>query len=77
MMPVSFIYDAEYWRKRAQEIRTLADSLKDQKSKQTMLSIVDDYDRRVAHAEERATPKPPRLPARRVARLRPLISIKG
>jgi hypothetical protein len=58
MIPAASIYDAEYWQKRAEETRTLAGSLKDVKSKQTMLRIADNYDRLVAQVKERATAKP-------------------
>jgi hypothetical protein len=58
MIPASSIYELEYWQKRAQETRTLAGSLKDVKSKQTMLRIADNYDRLVAQVKERETAKP-------------------
>jgi hypothetical protein len=41
---------------RAEEARTLADQMgHDEKSKQTMLRIVADYERMAKHAEERAS----------------------
>lgn len=47
--------DPEHWRARAEEARTLADQMgHDEKSKQTMLRIVADYERSAKHAEERA-----------------------
>jgi hypothetical protein len=54
MMAASFINDAEHWRKRAEEARTLADQMNDENSKQTMLRIAADYDRLAERAEGRA-----------------------
>jgi hypothetical protein len=53
-MPTSFINDPEHWRHRAEEIRTLADDMKDEISKQMMLRIAEDYERLARRAEERA-----------------------
>ena len=53
-MPASFINDPEHWRQRAEEIRTLADDMKDDISKQMMLRIAGDYERLAQRAEERA-----------------------
>jgi hypothetical protein len=53
-MAASFINDAEHWRKRAEEARTLADQMNDENSKQTMLRIAADYDRLAERAEGRA-----------------------
>jgi hypothetical protein len=47
-MAASFINDAEHWRERAEEARTLADQMNDENSKQTMLRIAADYDPRRA-----------------------------
>lgn len=43
----------QYWRARAEETRTLADSLTDKESKQIMLGVAKDYDRLAQRAEER------------------------
>ena len=57
-MPTSFINDPQHWRDRAEEMRTLAQSVKDEASKQTMLRIADDYDRLALRAEHRAAGGP-------------------
>ena len=38
-VPAAFINNAEHWRKRAEEVRTLADDMKDEKSKEAMLKV--------------------------------------
>jgi hypothetical protein len=50
----SFINDPEHWCHRAEEIRTLADDVKDEISTQMMLRIAQDYERLAQRAEERA-----------------------
>jgi len=60
MMPTSFINDPEHWRQRANEMRTLANSAKDPRSKGAMLQIAAEYDGLAEMAEERSKddPKP-------------------
>jgi hypothetical protein len=53
-MPTSFINDPQHWRDRAAEMRILAQSVKDEASKQTMLRIARDYDQLALRAEYRA-----------------------
>jgi hypothetical protein len=52
-MPASFINDPEHWRKRAKEMRALADQVSDPEAKQTMLRIAKDYDHLAERAEQR------------------------
>ena len=48
------INDAQHWRKRADEARSLADDMKDEISKQMTLQIADDYEHLAKRAEQRA-----------------------
>jgi hypothetical protein len=41
----------EYWRARAEETRTLAESLNDKEARKIMLGIAKDYDRMADRAE--------------------------
>jgi hypothetical protein len=53
-LPISFINDPKHWLKRAEEARTMADSMNDLQSKEAMLRIAQDYERLAKRAEERA-----------------------
>jgi hypothetical protein len=53
-VPASFINDPKHWRERAEEMRTLAEALVDEQSKQTMFRIAEDYDRLADRAQQRA-----------------------
>jgi hypothetical protein len=53
-MPASFINDPEHWRDRAEEMRTLAEGMRDQVSRQMMLRMVQDYEKLAQRAEERS-----------------------
>jgi hypothetical protein len=53
-MPASFIYDPEYWRGRAKEMRTLAAGMRDQLSQEKMLRIAQDYEKLAQRAKERS-----------------------
>jgi len=57
-MPTSFINDPEHWRQRANDMRTLANSAKDARSKAAMLQIAAEYDGLAEMAEERSRSDP-------------------
>ena len=57
-MPASFINDPDHWRGRAEEARTLADTMSDEVSKRMMLKIAEDYEHLAKRAEERAKSTP-------------------
>jgi len=44
-MSPGHINDPDHWRKRAAEMRALADGIKDSDARETMLRIAADYDR--------------------------------
>jgi hypothetical protein len=44
----------EFWRKRAEETRTLAITISDPNTKRVMLGIADSYEMLAKEAEERA-----------------------
>jgi hypothetical protein len=57
-MPASLVNDPEHWRNRAREKRALAERLRNDQAKQTMLRIADDYERLAEQAEERSKGSP-------------------
>jgi len=46
--------DAEQYRSRAEELRTIADDMRDEYCKRTTYRLADGYDRMADHAEARA-----------------------
>jgi hypothetical protein len=48
---------AEYWRKRAEEARLMAATLKDKQAQRTMLDIAKNYDQLAMQAEAIAASK--------------------
>ena len=53
MSPRPLIHDANHWRKRAEEARTLADRMTDLESRRVMFEIAKSYDELAARAEIR------------------------
>jgi DNA-binding ferritin-like protein len=49
----SLIDDADYWRKRAEEARALAEQMKDPHTQSLMLGIAESYDKIAKWAAER------------------------
>ena len=53
-MSSSFIHDPEHWRGRAEEMRRLAEDMKDAATKERMVRIARDYENLPMRAEERS-----------------------
>ena len=50
-MPIApHLNDPQHWRQRAEEARALAEQMSDEWSKQRMLKIADDYEKRAVAA---------------------------
>jgi hypothetical protein len=47
------VSDPQYWRRRADEVRTLADELTDPEAKRKMLKIAEDYETLARRPEQR------------------------
>jgi DNA-binding ferritin-like protein len=52
-VPAHLVDDAEYWRKRAEEARTLAEQMKDAHTKSLMFGIAESYEKIAKWAAER------------------------
>jgi hypothetical protein len=53
-MPSHLAENADHWRKRAEELRHLAEIMSRVKSKEMVLRLAEDYDRLALRAEERS-----------------------
>jgi hypothetical protein len=54
MASAHFINDSDHWRKRAEEMRTLAEDIRDAVAQAAMLRIADDYEKLAVRADHRA-----------------------
>jgi len=48
---------AEYWRNRAEEVRTLAEEMKDKEARERLFRIASDYEHLAKWAETRERPQ--------------------
>ena len=52
-IPRKLVDDPEFWRSRAEEVRSIAEDLKEADASAIMTRITDDYERLAQHAERR------------------------
>ena len=53
------IYDPEHWRQRAEEMRTMAEDMRDPEARATMLRIAEEYEVLAQCAAKRAAGNEP------------------
>jgi hypothetical protein len=53
-MTASDINDFKHWRERAEELRSVAESVGDPHARASLLAIAEDYEKLAARAEERS-----------------------
>jgi len=56
-MPVNKLDDPEFWRFRAEEVRTIADDMKHDQPKAMLLRMAEDYDKIAKFFEQQARHK--------------------
>jgi hypothetical protein len=56
-MPSHPVYDSRHWRDRADEMRKLANSIEDEKTKAMTLGVAEDYDKLAMRADLRSDGK--------------------
>jgi len=49
-------FTPEYWRNRAEEVRAVAEEMKDPEARERLLRIAADYEHLARRAQERAQP---------------------
>jgi hypothetical protein len=54
MPQAHYINDPGHWRDRADEMRALAQDVKDEQARETMLRLAKDYDRLAERADKRS-----------------------
>jgi hypothetical protein len=49
---------AKYWKDKADEVRAIANCMKDEETKRMLAKVASDYDRLSKHAERQKVPEP-------------------